>query len=309
MDKHSKIYVAGHRGMVGGALVRKLEADGYTNIITRSRAELDLTLQADVSAFYEAEQPDVVIVASAKVGGIHANSTYPAEFIYDNLMIECNLIHGAYKSGSERLLFLGSSCIYPRMANQPIQESELLTGSLEPTNEPYAVAKIAGIKLCESYNRQYGTDYRSVMPTSHVIPGLIRRFHEAKVAGAAEVAVWGTGKVMREFLFVDDLAAACVGVLELSKAAYDQHTQPTLSHINVGTGEDITIATLANTISNVVGFEGSVVFDTSKPDGPPRKLVDTSLLREFGVNQSRPLEQGLNESYQDFLSSEKVRAS
>ena len=313
-----KIYIAGHRGMVGGAILRQLEArqanGEKSDLITRTHAELDLTDQAAVRAFFQEMQPDVVILAAAKVGGIMANNTYPAQFIYENLMMECNVIHQAYASGVTRLLQLGSSCIYPKLADQPMREDALLTGTLEPTNEPYAIAKIAGIKLCESYNRQYGTDYRSVMPTnlygpgdnfhpenSHVVPALIRRFHEAKEQGKSEVVIWGTGTPYREFLHVDDMAAASLFVLDLDKDAYDNNTDPMLSHINVGTGQDITIAELAQTIAQITGFEGQVTFDTSKPDGTPRKLMDVSRLGAMGWHASIGLEDGLRDAYRWFL--------
>lgn len=311
-----KIYVAGHRGMVGAAIVRALGRRGEKEIVTRTHAELDLTDQAEVRKFFEREKPSQVYLAAAKVGGIHANNTYPAEFIYQNLMIEANVVHEAWRNGVERLLFLGSSCIYPRLAPQPMAESALLTGPLEPTNEPYAIAKIAGIKLCESYNRQYGTDFRSVMPTnlygpgdnyhpenSHVIPALIRRFHEAKASGAEKVTVWGSGNPRREFLYVDDMAEACVHVMSLDREVYEAHTQPMRSHINVGTGEDVTIRELAELIAKVVGFEGRIEFDTSKPDGTPRKLLEVSRLRDLGFEWRVDLPQGLRASYQDFLTS------
>jgi GDP-L-fucose synthase len=320
MNPGAKIYVAGHRGMVGSALVRRLLALGHPagRIVTRSHAELDLTDQAAVRQFFQAERPDQVYLAAARVGGIHANHTFPAEFIYDNLMIQANIIDAAFRSGVRQLLFLGSSCIYPKLAPQPMREHALLTGVLEPTNEPYAVAKIAGIKLCESYNRQYGAslgvDYRSVMPTnlygpgdnyhpqnSHVIPALIRRFHEAKVAQAPTVAIWGTGRPRREFLYVDDMAAACVHVMNLPKTRYDEHTQPMLSHINVGSGQDITIAELAQAVSQTVGYAGAITFDTSKPDGTPRKLMDSSRLNALGWHAQTRLEAGLHAAYQDFL--------
>jgi len=315
-----KIYVAGHRGMVGSAIVRHLLAQGVqsTQIVTRTHAELDLTNQAAVSAFFAAEKPTQVYLAAAKVGGIHANNTYPAEFIYDNLMMQANVINAAFKNGVQKLLFLGSSCIYPKLTPQPMSEDALLTGTLEPTNEPYAIAKIAGIKLCESYNRQYGAshgiDYRSVMPTnlygpgdnyhpenSHVIPALIRRFHEAKLAQAPSVAIWGTGTPKREFLYVDDMAAASVHVMNLPKPTYDQHTNPMLSHINVGYGSDVSIAEAAQTIAQVVGYTGAVTFDTSKPDGTPRKWMDSSRLNGLGWQAQIPLLQGLTQAYQDFL--------
>ena len=310
----SRIYVAGHRGMVGSAIVRVLRERGETDILTRSHAELDLTDQRAVRAFFESERPGRVVLAAAKVGGIHANNTFPAEFIYQNLVIEANVIHEAWRVGVQDLLFLGSSCIYPRLAPQPMREDALLTGTLESTNEPYAIAKIAGIKLCESYNRQYGTDYRSVMPTnlygpgdnyhpenSHVIPALIRRFHEAKATGAKEVVIWGTGTPMREFLFVDDMAEASVHVMHLDRAIYLANTQPMLSHINVGSGTDLTIRELAETVGRVVGFSGTIAFDTTKPDGTPRKLMDVSRLGALGWKARVGLEDGLAIAYRDFL--------
>jgi GDP-L-fucose synthase len=320
MSQTPKIYVAGHRGMVGSAIVRQLLAQGHPadRIITRAHAELDLTDQAAVGAFFETEKPDQVYLAAAKVGGIHANNTYPAEFIYQNLIMQANIIDAAFRNGVKKLLFLGSSCIYPKLAPQPMREDALLTGTLEPTNEPYAIAKIAGIKLCESYNRQYGTshgvDYRSVMPTnlygpgdnyhpenSHVIPALIRRFHEAKVNNAPSVAIWGTGTPKREFLYVDDMAAACVHVMNLDKAAYEQHTRPMLSHINVGCGEDITIGEIAEAVCKTVGYQGEITFDHSKPDGTPRKLMDSSRLNALGWQVRVGLDAGLIAAYQDFL--------
>ena len=309
-----RIFVAGHKGMVGSALVRQLENNANIELITRSRAELNLLDQAAVQAFFKQENIEQVYLAAAKVGGIHANNTYPAEFIYENLMIEANIIHSAHMAGVQKLLFLGSSCIYPKMAEQPMKEDALLTGTLEPTNEPYAIAKIAGIKLCESYNRQYGRDYRSAMPTnlygqndnfhpenSHVIPAMMRRFHEAKEAGASEVGVWGSGKPMREFLHVDDMAAASVHVMNLDDATYQANTQPMLSHINVGTGVDCTIRELAYTMEKVVGFEGNLLFDTKKPDGAPRKLMDVCRLKLLGWQASISLESGLKQTYQWFL--------
>jgi GDP-L-fucose synthase len=304
--------------MVGSAIVRTLQAQGQTNIVTRTHAELDLTNQGEVNAFFVAEKPEQVYLAAAKVGGIHANNTYPAEFIYQNLMMQANVIDAAFQNGVKKLLFLGSSCIYPRLASQPMKEDALLTGTLEPTNEPYAIAKIAGIKLCESYNRQYsqshGVDYRSVMPTnlygpgdnyhpenSHVIPALIRRFHEAKANNVPAVTIWGTGTPKREFLYVDDMAAACVHVMNLPKTTYDQHIQPMLSHINVGYGEDITIGELAATIARVINYQGEIVFDASKPDGTPRKLVDSSRLKSLGWKADVRLQIGLNLAYKDFL--------
>ena len=320
MIKTPKIYVAGHRGMVGSAIVRTLQQQGQTNIVTRTHAELDLTNQAAVEAFFEAEKPDQVYLAAAKVGGIHANNTYPAEFIYQNLMVEANVIHHAWRVGVPKLLFLGSSCIYPKLAPQPMREDALLTGTLEPTNEPYAIAKIAGIKLCESYNRQYGQshgiDYRSVMPTnlygpgdnyhpenSHVIPALIRRFHEAKVNNAPTVTIWGTGSPRREFLYVDDMAAASVHVMNLDHATYGAHTQPMQSHINVGYGEDITIRELAQSVGKAVGYQGNIEFDISKPDGTPRKLMDSGRLNALGWQAKVSLEKGLSAAYKDFLNS------
>jgi GDP-L-fucose synthase len=304
-----RIYVAGHRGMVGGAISRKLRERGV-EVITRTRAELDLTNQAAVRAFFANEKPDGVVLAAAKVGGIHANNTYPADFIYENLMIEANVVHQAYAAGVQRLLFLGSSCIYPRAVEQPMREDALLTGVLEPTNEPYAVAKIAGIKLCESYNRQYGTDYRSVMPTnlygpgdnfhpenSHVLPALIRRFHEAAASGAEEVLIWGTGTPWREFLHVDDMAEAALFVFDLDRQTYEENTEPMLSHINVGYGEDVTIAEIANLVANVTGFNGRIVFDTSKPDGTMRKLMDSGRLTAMGWKPSVALSEGIKETY------------
>jgi GDP-L-fucose synthase len=318
MSQQGKIYVAGHRGMVGSAIVRALQKRGQTNVVTRTHAELNLADQAAVRAFFATEKPDQVYLAAAKVGGIHANNTYPAEFIYQNLMIQANVIDAAFRSGVQKLLFLGSSCIYPKLAPQPMQEDALLTGPLEPTNEPYAIAKIAGIKLCESYNRQYGqshgVDYRSVMPTnlygpgdnyhpenSHVIPALIRRFHEAKVSHAPRVAIWGSGTPRREFLYVDDMAAACVHVMNLPLATYSQHTQPMLSHINVGCGHDVTIGELAATIARVIGFQGDIAFDPSKPDGAPRKLMDSTRLNKLGWQAQVGLEDGLKAAYKDFL--------
>ncbi|MFC4991789.1 GDP-L-fucose synthase [Rubritalea tangerina] len=319
-----RIFVAGHRGMVGSAIVRQLEAENervgkvVCEVVTRTRSELDLTDQVAVRGFFQSEAIDEVYLAAAKVGGIHANNTYPADFIYENLMMESNIVHQAYAAGVQKLLFLGSSCIYPKLAEQPMVESALLDGHLEPTNEPYAVAKIAGIKLCESYNRQYGVDYRSVMPTnlygendnfhpenSHVIPAMMRRFHESKLRGDREVVVWGTGKPMREFLYVDDMAAACLHVMQLDKEIYEQHTQPMLSHINVGTGVDCTIRELAETMKKVVGFEGALRFDTTKPDGTPRKLMDVSRLRDLGWQYSLNLEEGLEKTYAWFLTNEE----
>jgi nucleoside-diphosphate-sugar epimerase len=302
--------------MVGSAIARSLEADG-AEIVTATRSEFDLADQSAVRTFLAKERPDTLVVAAAKVGGIHANNTMPAEFIYENLMIECNLIDSAFRAGVERLLFLGSSCIYPRNAPQPMAEDALLTGMLEPTNEPYAIAKIAGIKLCESYNRQYGTDYRSAMPTnlygagdnfhetnSHVLPALLRRFHEAKKAGSEEVVIWGTGTPKREFLHVDDMAAACVFLLNLPKDIYSANTQPMLSHINVGMGSDVSIADLARAIAQVTGFDGRISFDTTKPDGAPRKLLDVSRLTNMGWTARVPLEEGIRQTYDWFLANQ-----
>lgn len=308
-----RVYVAGHRGMVGGAIVRQLAARDIETI-TRTHAELDLTNQAAVADFFATEKPDAVVLAAAKVGGIHANNTYPAEFIYENLMIEANVIHQAYLNGIERLLFLGSSCIYPRAVAQPMREEALLTGVLEPTNEPYAVAKIAGIKLCESYNRQYGTDYRSVMPTnlygpgdnfhpenSHVMPALIRRFHEAVENNSDEVVIWGSGTPRREFLHVDDMAAASLFIFGLQRDAYAAKTEPMLSHINVGFGEDVTIRELAQQIADVTGFAGHISFDTSKPDGTMRKLMDSTRIKTMGWAPQVSLIDGLRSTYRWFL--------
>lgn len=308
-----RIYLAGHRGMVGAAIARKLSARG-ADLLTRTHAELDLTDQQAVKGFFEAERPDAVILAAAKVGGIHANNSYPAEFIYENLMMECNIVHQAHMAGVRRMLFLGSSCIYPRDAPQPMREDALLTGTLEATNEPYAIAKIAGIKLCESYNRQYGTDYRAVMPTnlygpgdnfhsanSHVLPALIRRFHEAAEADADEVVVWGSGKPRREFLHVDDMADAALFVFNLDEAVYRSETQPMLSHINIGAGQDISIADLAALVAKVTGFKGSIRLDASKPDGAPRKLMDVSRLARLGWRAQIGLEEGIISTYEWFL--------
>jgi len=314
MNLNDKIYIAGHRGLVGSAIVRQLESRGFANLLMRTHKELDLTNQAQVQVFFQQEKPDYVILAAAKVGGIHANNTYPADFIYQNMMIEANVINSAYESKVKRLLFLGSTCIYPKEIKQPMREDEILTDVLEPTNEPYALAKIAGIKLCESYNRQHGTDFRSVMPTnlygindnfhpenSHVIPALMRRFHEAKVNNDAEVVVWGTGNAMREFLYVDDMAEASLFVLELNEEIYKKNTQPMLSHINVGTGRDTTIREMAETMKEVVGYKGKLIFDTTKPDGAPRKLIDVTRLENMGWKYSIDLESGLKETYKWYL--------
>ncbi|RJF96615.1 GDP-L-fucose synthase [Noviherbaspirillum cavernae] len=313
----ASIFVAGDRGMVGSAIVRRLKNLGYRNIVTASRGELDLTRQAEVEAFFESRVIDQVYLAAAKVGGIHANNTYPAEFIHANLMIEANVMHSAHVSGVQKLMFLGSSCIYPKYAAQPMVEEALLTGTLEATNEPYAIAKIAGIKLCESYNRQYGRDYRSVMPTnlygqgdnfhpenSHVIPALLRRFHEAVEQGAPEVVIWGSGTPMREFLHVNDMAAASVHVMELDHATYAASTRPMLSHINVGTGIDCTIRELAESIARTTGFTGRLTFDSSKPDGTARKLMDVSRLKSLGWQASIGLDDGLRDTYRWFLDNE-----
>lgn len=318
MDLNDKIYIAGHCGLVGSAIVRQLEERGFTNLLMRTHKELDLTNQAHVKDFFQQENPDYVILAAAKVGGIHSNNTYPADFIYQNMMIEANVINSAYESRVKRLLFLGSTCIYPKAVEQPMREDALLTDVLESTNEPYALAKIAGIKLCESYNRQHGTDFRSVMPTnlygvndnfhpenSHVIPALMRRFHEAKINNDAEVLVWGTGKAMREFLYVDDMAEASLFILELDEKTYKDNTQPMLSHINVGTGQDTTIREMAETMKWVVGYQGKLTFDTTKPDGPPRKLIDVSRLSKMGWKYSTNLENGLKKTYNFYLQKEK----
>lgn len=312
-----RIFVAGHNGMVGSALVRKLKQEPTIEVVTQPRTSLDLTNQRAVADFFSAEKFDQVYLAAAKVGGIHANNTYPADFIYENLMIQANVIHAAHISGVQQLLFLGSSCIYPKLAEQPMAETALLTGNLEPTNDSYAIAKIAGIKLCESYNRQYGRDYRSVMPTnlygpndnfhpenSHVIPALLRRFHEAKLAGASEVVAWGSGSPRREFLHVDDMASASIFVMNLDKSAYQAITQPMLSHINVGIGFDCSIKELTESVAKVVGFEGDIGWDTSKPDGTPRKLLDVTKLHELGWRHSIDLEDGLEQTYQWFTKNE-----
>jgi GDP-L-fucose synthase len=314
MDKNSRIYIAGHRGMVGAAIERRLRSQGFGSLITRTHAELDLTDQQTVRRFFAQERPQFVFLAAARVGGIHANDSYPAEFIYQNLMIEANVIEAAWRNGAERLLLLGSSCIYPRLAQQPMAEDALLSGKLEPTNEPYAVAKIAGIKLCESFNRQYHTDFRSVMPTnlygpgdnfnlqnSHVIPALLRKFHQAKTANAERVEIWGSGTPRREFLHVDDMAAACLFVMQQEKAAYLAGTRPMESHLNVGTGTDISIRELAQTIARTVGFTGELRFDASKPDGTPRKLLDVTRLRSMGWQAGIDLEAGLRSTYAWFL--------
>ena len=318
MTSNPKIYIAGHRGMVGSAIVRELERKGYTNLVCRTRQELDLTNQLAVQNFFHQEKPDQVYLAAARVGGIYANNTFPAEFIYDNVMVQSNVIHQAFMHGVKKLLFLGSSCIYPRMASQPMSEDALLTGKLEPTNEPYAIAKIAGIKMCESYNRQYGAthgvDYRSVMPTnlygpgdnyhpenSHVIPALIRRFHEAKVSGTPQVVIWGSGKPYREFLYVDDMAKASVYVMELAKEQYDQVTEPMQSHLNVGFGSDVTIAQLAQAVAKAVGYPGTIALDPTKPDGSPKKLMNSSRLNTLGWKAAVSLDDGLALAYAQFV--------
>jgi GDP-L-fucose synthase len=319
MDQHAKIYVAGHRGLVGSALMRNLEGRGYSNFVTRTHAQLDLTVQAEVEAFFELEQPDYVFLAAARVGGIHANNEYPAEFIRDNLAIQTNIIHAAWKNKVTRLLFLGSSCIYPKLAPQPMKEEHLLTGPLEPTNRPYALAKIAGIEMCWSYNRQYGTQYLAVMPTnlygpgdnyhpenSHVIPALIRRFHEAKLSNAPSVAIWGTGTPRREFLYSEDMADACVYLMNLP----DEQFKPLLAAdrndglpplVNIGVGHDLTVRELAETVKDVVGYEGAIEFDTSKPDGTPRKLMDVGRLNAMGWKASTTMQDGLAVAYSDFV--------
>ncbi len=309
----AKIFVAGHRGMVGKAVCHKLEKQLDIEILARSSEQLDLRDQVDTRKFMKNERPDIVILAAARVGGIHANNSYPAQFIYENIMIQANVIHEAFKAGVEKLLFLGSSCIYPKLAKQPMPEHALLTGILEPTNEPYAIAKIAGIKLCESYNRQYGVDYRSVMPTnlygpgdnfheddSHVIPALIRRFYEATIEEKKEVIIWGTGNAKREFLHVDDMAAASLFILDLPKADYERNTEPTLSHVNVGSGLEVTILDLAKKIAATVGFLGEIKCDPTKPDGAPRKLLDVTKLSKLGWNAEINLDQGLHETFKWF---------
>ena len=314
MNLNDKIYIAGHRGLVGSAIVRQLESRGFTNLLLRTKKELDLTNQAGVQSFFKQEKPDYVILAAAKVGGIHANNTYPADFIYQNIMIEANVINSAYESRVKRLLFLGSTCIYPKAIEQPIREDALLTDVLEPTNEPYALAKILGIKLCESYNRQHCTDFRSVMPTnlygindnfhpenSHVIPALMRRFHEAKMNNDKEVVVWGTGKAMRDFLYVEDMAQASLFVLELNESTYQNNTQPMLSHINLGTGKDISIKELAETIKEVVSFEGMIAFDLSKSDGTIQKLINVTRVESMGWRYTTDLKEGLKKTYKWYL--------
>jgi GDP-L-fucose synthase len=314
MELNDKIYIAGHGGLVGSAIVRQLESRGFVNLLMRTHKELDLTNQAQVQDFFQQEKPDYVILAAAKVGGIHANNTYPADFIYQNMMIEANVINSSYENKVKRLLFLGSTCIYPKAVKQPMNEEAILTDVLEPTNEPYALAKIAGIKLCESYNRQHGIDFRSVMPTnlygindnfhpenSHVIPALMQRLHKAKINNDDEVIVWGTGKAMREFLYVDDMAQASLFVLELDEKTYQANTKPMLSHINVGTGKDITIREMAETMKKVVGYTGKLAFDTKKPDGAPRKLIDVTRLKNMGWGHTINLKEGLKKTYDWYL--------
>jgi len=314
MNLNDKIYIAGHGGLVGSAIVRQLDSRGFTNLLMRTHKELDLTSQVQVQSFFKQEKPDYVILAAAKVGGIHANNTYPADFIYQNMMIEANVINSAYENKVKRLLFLGSTCIYPKAVEQPMQEEAILTDILEPTNEPYALAKIAGIKLCESYNRQYGTDFRSVMPTnlygindnfhpenSHVIPALMQRLHQAKVNNDKEVVVWGTGNAMREFLYVDDMAAASLFILELDEEVYKSNTQPMLSHINVGTGKDVTIREMVETMKEVIGYTGKLIFDATKPDGAPRKLIDVTRLKNMGWRYKVDLKYGLEKTYEWYL--------
>lgn len=319
MNYNDKIYIAGHRGLVGSAILRQLLLRGFNNLLMRTHNKLDLTNQAQVRNFFKKEKPDYVILAAAKVGGIHANNIYPADFIYQNMMIEANVINSAFENKVKRLLFLGSTCIYPKNIEQPMREDALLTDVLEPTNEPYALAKIAGIKLCESYNRQYGTDFRSVMPTnlygvndnfhpenSHVIPALMRRFHKAKINNDTEVVIWGTGNAMREFLYVDDMAEASLFVLEIDKKIYQANTKSMLSHINVGTGKDISIKEMAAVMKEVVGFKGNLVFDTKKPDGSARKLIDVSRLSNMGWKYTIDLEEGLKKTYKWYSNQDKL---
>jgi len=314
MQKDSKIYVAGHTGLVGSAILRRLQSQGYSNLILRTHQELDLEIQKDVNEFFQHERPEYVFLAAARVGGIYANSTYPADFIYNNLIIEANVVHASYRYSVKKLLFLGSSCIYPRLAPQPMKEEYLLTGELEPTNEPYAIAKIAGIKLCQSYNRQYGTNFISVMPTnlygpndnydlmdSHVLPALIRRFHEAKLEARPFVEIWGTGVPRREFMYSDDMADACIFLMSLEEEAFASFLDPRTSIINIGTGEDITIHELAEKVAEVVGYSGEIRWDTSKPDGPPRKLLDVSFLHSLGWRHKTTFQRGLLLTYQDFI--------
>ena len=314
MNLNDKIYIAGHTGLVGSAIVRQLVLSGYKNLLTRKHEELDLTNQSQVKNFFAHEKPDVVILAAATVGGIHANNTYPADFIYQNLMIEANVINSSFENDVNRLLFLGSTCIYPKLADQPMKEDALLTGVLEPTNEPYALAKIAGIKLCESFNRQHDTDYRSVMPTNlygindnfhpenaHVIPSLMRRFHEAKINNLSEVIVWGTGRAMRDFLYVDDMANACIFILELDKSTYHTKTKPMISHINIGTGREISIGEVAEKMKKIVGFNGKIIFDNSKPDGVLKKLTDVTCLMDMGWTYNVDIDDGLQQTYKWYV--------
>ena len=318
MIKNTKIYVAGHRGMIGSAIVRKLKSLGYNNILTRSHDELDITNQSQVQKFFEAEKPDQVYLCAAKVGGVHANNTFPADFIYDNLMIESNVIHNAWKVGVKKLIFLGSSCIYPKLPNQLIKENAMLSGQVEATNEPYAIAKIAGIKLCESYNRQYreshGTDYRTVIPASlygpgdnyhsensHVIPALIRKIHDAKANQLSEVVVWGSGRPRREFVYIEDMSEAIIHIMNLDLIKYMEHTEDMVSHINIGFGSDVTIEELAKQLVKIVGYEGRMVFDLTKPDGVFRKLMDSTLIESLGWKASTSLEDGLTLTYSDYL--------
>ena len=315
MNKDDKVYIAGHRGLVGSAILRNLQSLGYNNLLLKTHKELDLTSQSDVQALFQNEKPDYVLLAAAKVGGIHANNSFPADFIYENTMIQTNVINAAYQNKVKRLLFLGSTCIYPRKVKQPMREEALLTDKLEPTNEPYALAKISGIKLCESYNRQHGTDFRSVMPTnlygindnfhpenSHVIPALMQRFHHAKINRLKEVKVWGSGKAMREFLYVDDMASASIFVLMLDKALYHENTKPMLSHINIGTGKDITIREVAEKMAKVIGYDGIITFDSTKPDGAPRKLIDVTRINKLGWSYSTDLYDGLKKTYEWYSS-------
>ena len=326
MIKNTKIYVAGHRGMIGSAIVRKLKSLGYNNILTRSHDELDITNQSQVQKFFAAEKPDQVYLCAAKVGGVHANNTFPAEFIYDNLMIESNVIHNAWKVGVKKLIFLGSSCIYPKLPNQLIKENAMLSGQVEATNEPYAIAKIAGIKLCESYNRQYrkshGTDYRTVIPASlygpgdnyhsensHVIPALIRKIHDAKANQLSEVVVWGSGRPRREFVYIEDMSAAIIHIMNLDLAQYREHTEDMVSHINIGFGSDVTIEELAKQLVKIVGYEGRIVFDSNKPDGVFRKLMDSTLIESLGWKASVGLEDGLALTYNDYLKNKSLLRS
>jgi len=321
MNLNEKIYIAGHKGLVGSAIIRQLKSRGFTNLVVRSHNELDLINQYAVTQFFEHEKPAYVILAAAKVGGIKANNDYPADFIYNNIMIQTNVIHSAYKNNVKRLLFLGSTCIYPKLSKQPMREDSILSGLLEPTNEPYAIAKISGIKLCESYNRQYGTDFRSVMPTnlygihdnfhpedSHVVPALISKFHSAKINNEPEVFIWGSGNVRREFLYVDDMADAAIFVLDMNQNLYNSNTKPMLSHINIGTGIDITIRELSKTIQKIVGFTGEIIFDSTKPEGTQKKLVDTTILSNMGWSFNMNLESGLKKTYDWFKISKEHKS-